>query len=261
MAIKHQFESEVEDGADETLVRPVDWNADHTIEADTIDKTHLSQDFGASAGRLRNLIVAPIAGEIIRIANGAASPFSAVINGSPSATSVVYDGEANENALNGLASGASYWGRIILHNTTRGNSRKIVSINLGTNTITTESSTDDWADDDVITCQSQTNANAGYFDVDVSAEVPATTEAILIFAMHYDNEGNFDGNRGVNFHPYEAYNAGKRQWIKAVQANDRGCICIFQSLISQKFTMEFDSGCVDAGIITSVKASVEYADT
>jgi len=29
MAIKHTFTSEVEDGADETLVRPVDWNADH----------------------------------------------------------------------------------------------------------------------------------------------------------------------------------------------------------------------------------------
>ena len=29
MAIKHAFTSEVEDGADETLVRPVDWNADH----------------------------------------------------------------------------------------------------------------------------------------------------------------------------------------------------------------------------------------
>jgi len=38
MAIKHAFESEVEDGADETLVRPSDWNADH-IGLKTVCKT------------------------------------------------------------------------------------------------------------------------------------------------------------------------------------------------------------------------------
>jgi len=34
MAIKHTFTSEVEDGADETLVRPSNWNADHEITGD-----------------------------------------------------------------------------------------------------------------------------------------------------------------------------------------------------------------------------------
>ena len=226
-----------------------------------VGKTHLSQDFGASATRLRNLIVEPIAGEIVRMLNCAASPFSAVINGNPTATSVVYDGEANENMLNGLASGAGYWGRIILHNTTRSNSRKIVSVDIGTNTITTESSTDDWANNDVVTCQSQTNVQTGYIDVDVSAEVPATTDSIFIFAAFQDNENNSDDNRALYFHPYEAYDAGKRQWVSAKSALDAHTLTLPLKIISQKFTMLAYLGCVDVHVVLAVKASVEFADT
>ncbi len=34
MGVKHAFESEVEDGPDDTQVRPSNWNADHTIDGD-----------------------------------------------------------------------------------------------------------------------------------------------------------------------------------------------------------------------------------
>ena len=44
MAIKHTFTSAVEDGADETLVRPVDWNADHEGTA-TPDPHKTSHDY------------------------------------------------------------------------------------------------------------------------------------------------------------------------------------------------------------------------
>ncbi len=226
-----------------------------------VDKTHLSQDFGASVGRLRNLIVTPIAGNILRIIGCGQSPFSGAINGAPTATSVVYDGDTNETMFTGLASGADKWGRIILHNTTRGNSRKVVSVDTATNTITTESSTDDWADDDVITCQSQTNTTAGYFDVDVSAEVPATTEAIFLFAVLDDTEGNQDNNRYIMFHPHEAYDNGKREWINANLANLKGQGVYPLKIISQKFTMYMASGCVTVNIVMSVVASLEYADT
>ena len=226
-----------------------------------VDKTHLSQDFGASAGRLRNLIVTPIAGEIVRMISCGESPFDGVINGAPTATSVVYDGETKETMFTGLASGADKWGRIILHNTTRGNSRKVVSVNLATNTITTESSTDDWADDDVITCQSQTNTYAGYIDIDVSAEVAATSEAIFMFAVIDDTEGNQDNSRYIMFHPYEDIDNGKRQWINANLANIKTQGVYPIKIISQKLTMWIASGCVTVNIILSVKAEVEYADT
>ncbi|PJB49391.1 MAG: hypothetical protein CO103_05925, partial [Chloroflexi bacterium CG_4_9_14_3_um_filter_45_9] len=45
MAIKHTFVSAKTDGADTTLVRPVDWNADHTGTLDHgADLTGLSDD-------------------------------------------------------------------------------------------------------------------------------------------------------------------------------------------------------------------------
>ena len=36
MAVKHTFVSSVADGSDTGLVRPINWNANHTIENDTI---------------------------------------------------------------------------------------------------------------------------------------------------------------------------------------------------------------------------------
>lgn len=235
---------------------------------DYIDKTHLSQDFGASATRLRNLIVEPIAGEILRIQNiGSGSPFSGLINaagsGGLTATNVPYDGDSNENMFEGMDAynGSSRWGQIILHNTTRGNSRKIVNEDLVNHVLTTTSSTDNWADNDVITVQSQTNAQAGYFDVDVSAEVPATTDAISIFVTLDDKEDNYDANRYVMFHPYITYDFGLRQWISATNALEKNTTTILLKIIDQKFTMLIGSGCADALVSTAIKAYTEYADT
>lgn len=235
------------------------------INVDAVDKTHLSQDFGASGVRLRNLIVEPISGVTLQISNAAQSAFSGVINaggtGGLTATNVPYDGDSNEDMFNGLLSGAGYWGRIILHNTTRGNSRKIVSVDRTNDAITTESSTDDWADDDVITCQSQTNATSRYFDVDVSAEVPATTDAIFLSVVMRDNEGADDIARQLYFHTYEAYDAGKRQYISTILASDQNSFTIPLRIVDQKFTMRINTGCEDVVFVLNVVAEVEYADT
>jgi len=234
---------------------------------DKIDKTHLSQDFGASAGRLYNLIVEPIAGEILRMLGCGKSPFSADINaagaGGLTPTNVPYDGAANVNMFVGLQAydGSAYWGQIILHNTTRSNSRKVVSVNIFANMITTTSSTDDWADNDVITTQSQINTQGGYIDVDVSAQVPATTSAIYIFAAFQDNENNVDNDRALFFHPFEAYDPGKRQWVSAKAALDSNTLTFPLKIISQRFTMLLYLGCVDVHVVLAVKAFSEYADT
>lgn len=42
MAVKHAFVSGVSDGADTSLVRPSNWNADHTIDNDTVSEAQLS---------------------------------------------------------------------------------------------------------------------------------------------------------------------------------------------------------------------------
>ena len=227
-----------------------------------VDKTHLSQDFGASSARLNNLILTPVQGEALRVQPATApSVFSGLINGAPTATSVVYDGESNEGMLGGIGSGADRWGRPILHNTTRGNSRKIVEWDLGTNTITTESSTDDWADNDVITCQSQTNTQAGYFDLDLSNEISSTTNAAVFFVTLDDNEGNYDANRFVIFHPFEAYDGGKRQYLHSRLSNQANSLTFPMNIVGQKITLMFGSGVVDITMLLGVKGEFEYADT
>ncbi len=42
MAIKHTFVSAIADDPDSTLVRPSNWNADHTIDNDTITRAHMA---------------------------------------------------------------------------------------------------------------------------------------------------------------------------------------------------------------------------
>jgi hypothetical protein len=49
LAITHTFVSAVADGADATLVRPSNWNADHTIAAGTITAAQLSFDVATQA--------------------------------------------------------------------------------------------------------------------------------------------------------------------------------------------------------------------
>lgn len=74
--------------------------------------------------------------------------FDAKINGTPTATQIRYTIDSSEPEKETyLVRGA------LLHNKTRGNFRKISSTvypNIGTNTITTETSTDDWAAGDKI---------------------------------------------------------------------------------------------------------------
>jgi len=137
---------------------------------------------------------------------GSSSPFSGVINGDPSATSVVYDGDTNEGFIAGIVY-ASQSCKVVLWNTTRGTSRNITAVNAGTNTITTESSVDAWANDDVITTQSQTVGTvAGFTDLDISSYVNSATTAV---AMQIQVMETANGAYYLQVHPFEAYLAAK----------------------------------------------------
>ena len=141
------------------------------------------------------------------------SSFEAQINGNPTPTSVVYDNDLREDSL--PSPSFSQFGKVILHNITRGNSRKITSVNTSTNTITTEESNDDWANDDVITTASQTcvlklGHNYSYFfDIDASAAVPATATAALFYFLSTNLSGTANPNQDhLCYHPYSPYTAG-----------------------------------------------------
>jgi hypothetical protein len=195
--------------------------------------------------------IIPVAGEVLRQTPTANSPFTAKINGTPTSTSVVYDTDTSEGSLEGISTGSSYWGRIILYNTTRGNSRKIVSVNTATNTITTELSSDNWADNDDITTHSPTVQN-DFFDVDLSAQISSDVKAIDIFGFLADTSGNYSSSRIVRYHPYTTYDDGKRCYIPCRLGNDANTLYFIMPVYSQKVSMNYVS--ITSGLtITSVK--------
>lgn len=235
----------------------------HSGSTDVIGGAQLTQVFGASSARLKNVIMVPKSGYCLRINNAAPAPFAAVINGAPTATTVVYDGETNEDSLKGLVAydGDSYWGRIVLYNTTKGNERLLEAINLTTNTITTESSSDDWADDDVITILCPTIGDAISFTIDLSTKIAATVVGMIVELGLADNEGNDDVARYVQLQPYEAYDAGKSRTVVVGLANELAHGELTVPVISQRLGMRVAGGCADVRILLRVCATYEYADT
>ena len=158
-----------------------------------------------------------VAKEVWRRDDAENSSLEALINGAPTATSVVYDTDVRGKSLPNFTS--AQFGVVILHNITRGNSRRIAGVNLGTKTLTTESSVDDWADNDIITIGSQTcisirsgHTYSSYFDLDISAEVPATAFAVMLEIFNNEKSGvGAYAQNNFGCHPYEVYGDAKAQ--------------------------------------------------
>lgn len=55
MAIKHTFVSAISDGEDTSLVRPSNWNDEHTIEQKSITNSHISSGSSVSGDVLVSL--------------------------------------------------------------------------------------------------------------------------------------------------------------------------------------------------------------
>ena len=155
--------------------------------------------------------------DILRIAHASStSDFQATISGAPTSTSVVYTG----------VSGAEYsfapynsnqLGKFVLHNLTRGTSRLVTAVDTATNTITTEASTDTWADTDSISMRSLTNTNvnnSGYFyDVDLDNDNAGTLFASAIafqaWVYHYDTGSPDNDTAVLGVHPYDTFAGSK----------------------------------------------------
>jgi len=236
-------------------------NSDETaLEFEKITGDNLSQTFGASGLRLHVWNFTAKQGAIFNVPHAATSPFSGVINGTPTTTLVVYDGESNENCLKNIQAGTHRWGRFVLHNIARGNSRLVVAWDVDTNTITTEPSTDDWADGDVVTLQSQTCTQAGYMDVDLSNEISSDEVVAYIQFEALDKSGVAQSGRRLMVHPFEAYNNGKRLMCPASLANEFTAVSGPIPIIDQKVCVFFDDF-TDFTPQISVLATLEYADT
>lgn len=180
------------------------------------------------------------------LANHSSTKFTATINGTPTTTSVVYNNAltGNENVLNVQAAGQL--AKAVLHNTTRGNSRLIDSVNVATNTITTVASTDNWANTDAITIASPTvisdNGSADYIELDLSQTTAIPALARMIRTQLYKLDTGAVGQR-VDTHPFETFVAVKEQvWF--TQASSVYVTDVPDTpLINRKFTYRsFASG-------------------
>jgi hypothetical protein len=142
------------------------------------------------------------------------SNFVSTISGTPSGATLVY-GVVSAGAENVLVpSSTSQIAKMVLHNTSIGDSLLISNVNTGTNTITfTTNVPGTWANGHTITVRSQTNtanplANTYYIDFElVTGNLNALTRAFTgLFAL-YDAANTPE----LYIHPYEANSASKAQ--------------------------------------------------
>jgi hypothetical protein len=235
--------------------------------ANIIDKTHLSQDFGAGSGRLLRFDATPTPGNAIVVLDASEdSPFSAKINaggsGGLTSTNVPYDNDLKEGMFAGLYTydGSDIWAQVLLHNTTRGNFRKIVSVDISNNVITTSASTDDWADDDDITVLSPTVGGGGLCDLDLSAKLPASAYAILLWVFLFDKSTTYNADRELELHPYESLDSGKKRLGYFTQAGMKLGMTVILPVIDQRICFRI-SGSNDFYFSIKSHGYWEYADT
>lgn len=149
--------------------------------------------------------------DVLRVENHSNTAFTSTISGAPSPTSVTY-GAITSGAENVIAPSANtQLGKMRLWNTTRNSYRLIRSVNTATNTITTVSSIDTWANGDSITILSQTTSAgtaADYIEVDLSqtTEIPLLARSLDLQAIARDTGA---GSMVLSFHPYQTYFSSK----------------------------------------------------
>ncbi len=128
--------------------------------------------------------------DTLRINTLSDTDFVATINGGVAADEVVYNAPTSgtEDTIDILTS--AQVGKIVLHNTTRGDSALIDSVVVGTNTITlTANAPAAWDDTDDITARSQTvtgvlSGSAREFDLDLSGFLPELVRSAMFILGH-----------------------------------------------------------------------------
>jgi len=214
---------------------------------DIITGAHLSSTFGNEGTSLTNFIPAAFTNRLYvgSPADAAASGdmFTAKINsggtGGLTATNVPYDTDSNAAMMPPLS--PPYDGCLVLHNLTRGNSRLITDADTVNKNITTVASTDDWADNDDLTIESQTCSGAAAFmDLDISSCVPSTCTAVLLELGVMGSNANQEVSR---VHPYEAYGSGKIQQVRSDSTGSSNYTRTICKVIDQKIGIGWgDSG-------------------
>lgn len=188
----------------------------------------------------RTRVPASSAGTVYNAFDCATSRFESTISGTPSATSVVYGAvtAGNENVI--VPNDASALGRLVLWNTTRGTSRIITAVNTATNTITTVSSTDSWANTDVLKIESQTVTSGGtmkFMDLlfgTWQSVIPSNAVELYVIGAVKDSGS---ANDNLSSHPYETFAAAKQKDIYTQVANVYTFVPMSVPIINSRVTI------------------------
>jgi len=159
---------------------------------------------------------------IIYISSASQSDWTTTINGAPAGAVVTYTaplGSGAEDAI--VPQAATELGKLILHNTTRGDNALIDSVNIGANTITlTDNAPGTWQNGDTITVESQTCSTGGApyaFDIDLSSADNTAIPALAVSLKFQWTILDTGGTEYAYTHPWEAYAAAKlSRWREPV---------------------------------------------
>jgi hypothetical protein len=175
----------------------------------------------------------------VEITAGATTPMTCLINGNPTATSVVYDTEANEMDWT-----AARLGLLVVYNITRGTSRLVSAINKTTNTMTTVSTTDAWANNDSLTLLSQTVGNT-YIDVDMitnsNPAIPVTATGLKLEILLME-QTRLGANEDMIVHPTSTWAVGSEQYLKALVLSRFSCLTVDVPLVNNKISFKVRAG-------------------
>lgn len=232
----------------------------------------LTANTGGAGGTCRALlltqtkfVVATSTNFILRVANSSSSSFAALIDDNApahggqglDATHVPFDTVTlgNKNVVNPAA--ATELGKMVLHNTTRGTSRLVTSLDAANDWIGTVASADAWANNDSITIESQTVTRPGatkQIDVELSqqTEVPLLARSIACIIFKADS-----GSVQTSYlHPFEAYGVTKLFTVLNFNVANVSSSLFPINLVSQTFTVAWDASGV--GTTTTSYALAGY---
>jgi len=190
------------------------------------------------------------------------SDWSTTIAALPGGAVVTYTvplGAGAENAID--VSGAGLLGKLVLHNTTRGTSTFINTVNIGANQITlTAAVPGGWIVGDTITVRSQTNVAAvgaaRFFDVYVGGSFDATTVGLLM-SDYFTDSGAAYILHGI--HTYEAYSAAKFVSVRNSVAGMPIYRNMFMGIVDQRFTVMWNANGVNTALASLIMVAMVKA--
>lgn len=196
----------------------------------------------------------PIFGaDIYKASSLTTSDFVALINGAPSGTSVVYDTISSGDEANLVPTASTQLGKLVLHNTTRGDDALISDCNTGTNTITlTDTVPAAWANNDAITIRSQTmlgtKGSAYFMDIDISSGIPTEIITMYLYVNKWEDSGGV--GQEVILHSYKDEVDGTRIAFANQVAGVKFAAAAPTPMVGSRFTMAWTTSGANTGTLT-----------